>query len=71
MQCSKCFGSGTDEGAACRRCFGKGTYAEEPVDGVAMVASVEPHPCRFFNGKCIDCGRSWGDRSTDGVEGKS
>lgn len=23
-------------------------------------AAGEPHPCRFFNGKCIDCGRSWG-----------
>lgn len=30
-------------------------------NGVA--ASGEPHACRFFNGKCIDCGRSYGDRS--------
>lgn len=34
---------------------------------------VEPHPCRFFNGKCIDCGRSRGaPRSpTPSQEGRS
>lgn len=30
MQCSRCHGSGKDEGANCRRCFGRGTYADEP-----------------------------------------
>jgi hypothetical protein len=37
--------------------------------GVAFVARGEHHPCRFFNGRCMDCGRAYGEPRTDGVDG--
>lgn len=67
--------SGKSEGgyaAACRGCYDRWARWDDALEeydswlavlahGVA--ASGEPHACRFFNGKCIDCGRSYGDRS--------
>lgn len=29
-------------------------------DGNDASGVTEPHPCRWFNGKCIDCGRAYG-----------
>lgn len=36
---------------------------------VGVGAAVPPHPCRWFNGRCIDCGRAYGEPRTAGVKG--
>jgi hypothetical protein len=42
------------------------TYTINWPDGVDASATGR-HACRWFNGRCIDCGRSYGAPRADGV----
>lgn len=63
LELPECEENGFD-GLHCPRYYGGGScsYCGTPQP------KAEPHPCRWFNGRCIDCGRAYGQpRAVSGV----